>query len=250
MVVPNTGAPNFTPSTADEILVTFGPGLVFDTISPASGWSAAVDAPLGAAMLLWEYATVVAGRIIGINPFDQPDVESAKEASRELLTGGGETPSPDFTDDGIDVFSPEGSTVTEAVDWLLDQLDDRHGYVAVQVYLDRHEHAAFAGAREDLAGRVSRPVTFGWGPRFLHSTGQYHKGGTNNGVFLQITGDSIKDLSIPGRDFTFGSFIASQAAGDAAVLREHGRPVLQLHLSDVEADLPRIRTALAAGGSA
>ncbi len=82
--------------------------------------------------------------------------------------------------------------------------------------------------------RLGRPVTFGWGPRFLHSTGQYHKGGTPNGVFLQITGTPAEDLAVPGRDFTFGSFIDSQAAGDAAVLRDHGRPVLRLHLSDID----------------
>ncbi|MCW2800477.1 MAG: glucose-6-phosphate isomerase [Aeromicrobium sp.] len=245
VVVPSTNAANFNPSTRDEVLVTFGPGFVFDTTPPTSGWGAAIDAPLGAAMLLWEYAVVVAGRIIGINPFDQPDVESAKKAARELLGGGGDTPTANFTDGGIDVFSPEGSSLKEALDWLLSALDRDHGYVAVQAYLDRETYADFAGVREVIAERVARPVTFGWGPRFLHSTGQFHKGGTPTGVFLQITGEPVEDLPIAGRDFTFGSFIASQAAGDAAVLRDHGRPVLRLHLNDVAAGLATVREVLA-----
>ncbi len=114
--------------------------------------------------------------------------------------------------------------IADAVSWLFGQLDLEHGYVALQVYLDRFDHADFAGAREIVAQRTGRPTTFGWGPRFLHSTGQYHKGGPATGVFLQITGDPVEDLDVPGRDFTFGSFIESQAAGDAAVLRERGRP--------------------------
>jgi glucose-6-phosphate isomerase len=241
VVVPFENAVNFNPSTADSVLVSIG------TTTPAeaqSGYAAAIDAPLGAQMLLWEVAVVVAGRLIGINPFDQPDVESAKKAARELLTGSGDAPSPDATDGDIDIFGA-GSDVTDAVTTLLDQLDLDHGYVAVQVYLDRIAYADFAAVREVLAERLGRPVTFGWGPRFLHSTGQYHKGGTPNGVFLQVTGDPAEDLAVPGRDFTFGSFIDSQAAGDAAVLRDHGRPVLRLHLRDVETGLQRLREALA-----
>ena len=92
VVVPSLDAPNFDPSTPDEVLVTIGAGRAHGAHSPPPGWGAAVDAPLGAQMLLWEYATVVAGRIIGINPFDQPDVESAKQAARDMLEGGGEHP--------------------------------------------------------------------------------------------------------------------------------------------------------------
>ena len=88
-------------------------------------------------------------------------------------------------------------------------------------------------------------MTFGWGPRFLHSTGQYHKGGPATGVYLQLTSEPVEDLAVPGRDFTFGEFIASQAAGDAQVLRDHGRPVLTLHLDDAEAAAARVRELLA-----
>ena len=108
VVVPSLDAPNFDPSTPDEVLVTHRRRTSTWTLSPASGWGAAVDAPLGAQMLLWEYATAVAGRIIGINPFDQPDVESAKQAARDMLEGAASTPSPAFTDGPVEVYATEG----------------------------------------------------------------------------------------------------------------------------------------------
>lgn len=242
VVVPSENATNFSPSTSDSVLVAIGADA---PPAATSGFAAAVEGPLGAQLLLWESAIAVAGRLLGINPFDQPDVESAKQAARDLLDGGGQRPEPTFTDGGVDVFADGGSTLAEAVELLLAQLDPRHGYVAVQAYLDRLAYAELVGVRELLAERTGRPVTFGWGPRFLHSTGQYHKGGAPNGVFLQITGQPAHDLDVPGRDFTFGGFIASQAAGDAGVLRSHGRPVVTLHLRDVAASLPRIREVLA-----
>jgi glucose-6-phosphate isomerase len=92
-----------------------------------------------------------------------------------------------------------------------------------------------------LAAISGRPVTFGWGPRFLHSTGQFHKGGPAIGVFLQVTAASAQDLTIPERPFTFGELIAAQAAGDAQVLGEHGRPVLRLHLTDRAAGVAQLQ---------
>ncbi|MDO9377350.1 MAG: glucose-6-phosphate isomerase [Nocardioidaceae bacterium] len=238
VVVESTSASNFSPSTDDEVLVTFGPGSVFDRTPPASGFSATVDATLGGAMLLWEHATVAAGRLIGINPYDQPDVESAKQAARDMLGGDASSPTPAFTDAGVTVYDTgewlpeEVSTTAEAIGALLDHLDPEHGYVAVQVYTDRARDASFAGVREALAAKTGRPVTFGWGPRFLHSTGQYHKGGPATGVYLQVTADPSQDLAVPGREFTFGTFIAAQAVGDGTVLADKGRPVLRLHLAD------------------
>jgi glucose-6-phosphate isomerase len=242
VVVDGPGAPNFSPSTPDEVLATFGPATVLgDGVRPASGWAAHVDAPLGAQMLLWEYATAVAGRIIGINPFDQPDVESAKAAAREMLDGGGNQPEPLFTDGPFTVYAagdwlPSGTdTAAGAVAALLDRLDGDHGYLAVQAYLDRRRDARLAGVRDRLATRTGRPVTFGWGPRFLHSTGQYHKGGPGTGVYLQVTGQPAADLAVPDRPFTFQEFITAQAVGDGRVLEQKGRPVLRLHLASPEA---------------
>jgi glucose-6-phosphate isomerase len=111
-------------------------------------------------------------------------------------------------------------------------------------YLDRHADAELAGVRDALAKRGERPVTFGWGPRFLHSTGQYHKGGPATGVYLQVTGEAGQDLEVPGRPFTFGQLITAQAAGDAQVLEGHGRPVLRLNLTDRKAGLHQLIAAL------
>jgi glucose-6-phosphate isomerase len=249
VVVEGTDAPGFDPSTPDSLLATFGPGFPFDQVRPASAFGAAVDAPLGAQMLLWEYATAVAGRVLGINPFDQPDVEAAKSAAREMLDGAGAAPEALFVDGPVTVFAsdgwlPEGTdTVADAVAALLGTLDARSGYLAVQAYLDRHRDATLAEVRPDLERRTGRPVTFGWGPRFLHSTGQYHKGGPANGAYLQITGEPEQDLEVPGRPFTFHQFLIAQAVGDGTVLAGKGRPVLRLHL-DGPGSVDGLRKAL------
>jgi glucose-6-phosphate isomerase len=247
VVVPGIDAPNFSPSTSDEVLVTIGD--LADHVVPSSRFGASVRAPLGAAMLLWEYAVAVAGRMIGINPFDQPDVESAKQAARDMLEGGGSAPEPAYTDGAVQVFGTDGlldgcSTVAEAVEALLGRIDGDHGYLAVMAYLDRARHRHLAHLRDHLALRTGRPVTFGWGPRFLHSTGQYHKGGAPTGVFLQVTAEPNQDLDIPGRPFTFGEFIQAQAIGDGTVLAAHNRPVLRLHLTDQKAGLDVLRDVL------
>jgi glucose-6-phosphate isomerase len=218
----------------------------------------AVSGSLGAQMLLWEVATAAAGRLLGINPFDQPDVESAKAAARELLDKGlGSAAAPAATDRAIEIRTMGGdgdwlggaTTVAGALDALFAQLDPNQGYVAVMAYLDRLSDAPLAACRRAIAMRTERPTTFGWGPRFLHSTGQFHKGGPPVGVYLQITTAPQEDLAIPGREFTFGDFIAAQAGGDAAVLADHGRPVLQLHLTDHDAGLAQLEKVLGVGAS-
>ena len=176
-----------------------------------------VSGTLGAQLLVWEYATAVAGRILGINPFDQPDVESAKIAARGLLDARPEPAPAAFVADGIEVRgTPEvigaSSDLTSAIDVLLEELP-ANGYLSVQAYVDRVAHPELARIRDLLAARAGRPVTFGWGPRFLHSTGQFHKGGPAVGVFLQITETPARDLAIPDRPFTFGELIAAQAVG-------------------------------------
>ena len=207
-----------------------------------------VSGSLGAQMLLWEYATAAAGMLLGINPFDQPDVESAKVAARGMLEEAPEQVEPDFTVDGVAVSATPGlladgtDTLDGAVSELLAKVTDR-SYLAVMAYLDRVAQADLAEVRDVLAARIVRPVTFGWGPRFLHSTGQFHKGGPAVGVFIQVTGDLAEDLQVPDRPFTFGRLKDSQAQGDASVLAEHGRPVLTLRVSD-QAGLEAVRAAL------
>jgi glucose-6-phosphate isomerase len=218
---------------------------------PSGGSEVSVTGSLGAQMLLWEVATATAGRILGINPFDQPDVESAKKAAREMLEGTPDTTPPDLVDGPVEVRALGGDwlgdagSLADAVAALLRQVDDKHGYLAVMAYLDRLRYAGLADVRRTLAVRTKRPVTFGWGPRFLHSTGQFHKGGPAEGAYLQITGEPADDLSVPGRDYTFGTLVAAQAAGDARVLADHGRPVLRLHLRDRAAGVRALQEALA-----
>lgn len=203
---------------------------------------------LGSMFLTWEYAVAVAGRLLGINPFDQPDVEAAKVAARALLDDRPEPPKPAFVVDGVEVRGTPAvvdgaSDLDSVVAKLLEQVGP-DGYLAVQAYLDRVHHPEVAQVRDALAARLKRPVTFGWGPRFLHSTGQYHKGGPAIGVFLQLVGVEPNDLAIPDRPFTFGELIRAQADGDAAVLAQHGRPVLSLTLNDPARTLPGVLDAL------
>ena len=195
-----------------------------------------VSGSLGAQFIVWEYATAIAGRLLGIDPFDQPDVESAKIATRGLLEARPEPAPPAFTVDGVEVrvSDPElaaSGTIAGVLDALWSRLP-ADGYVAVQAYVDRLAIPQLAGLRELVAADSGRPTTFGWGPRFLHSTGQFHKGGPAVGVFLQITERTDVDLEIPGLPFTFGQLIEAQASGDASVLAEHQRPVVTLTLTD------------------
>jgi len=113
----------------------------------------------------------------------------------------------------------------------------------VQAYLDRLRDPSTAELRSRLATRTARPVTFGWGPRFLHSTGQYHKGGPATGVYLQLTSDPVADLAVPDRPFTFHEFLTAQAVGDGKVLADRGRPVLRLHVTGPD-QLDVVRRAL------
>lgn len=201
-----------------------------------------VSGSLGAQFVVWEHATAIVGRMLGINPFDQPDVESAKVAARGLLDARPEPTAPAFSAEGVEVrVSDPALAASGTVAGVLDALWARipaGGYVAIHAYVNRLELPQLSGLRELVAADSGRPTTFGWGPRFLHSTGQYHKGGPANGVFLQILEQTDVDLEIPGRPFTFGQLIQAQAAGDASVLAEgHDRPVVTLTLTDPQIEV-------------
>ena len=208
----------------------------------------AIAGGLPTQMMTWEFATAVAGRLLGINPYDQPDVEAAKVAARGLLDAQPEPTPAAFTDGAIEVRGGDwlgaADTAAGAVSALLGELGP-DSYLSVQAYFDRLAYAPFEGVRDQLAAVSGRPVTFGWGPRFLHSTGQFHKGGPAIGVFLQVTAASATDLAIPDRPFSFGELIAAQAAGDAQVLSDHGRPVLRLHLTDRAAGVRQLQDLVA-----
>jgi glucose-6-phosphate isomerase len=232
VVVEGPDAPGFTPAGDAHLVTVGGP--------PASPAGTAVTGPLGAQFLAWEYATAVAGRILRINPFDQPNVTESKDNTKALLDSAGDgalpTGSPIFIDDAVEVFADRqllaGATdLAGALAALLAAVPPA-GYLAVMAYLDRHADAGAAGLRSALAARLAHPVTFGWGPRFLHSTGQFHKGGPQVGAFLQVTGAVTEDLDVPGRPYTFGRLQAAQALGDVQALLGRDRPVLHLHLRD------------------
>ncbi len=254
VVVANPQAPEVTTRAQDETVARLTAGVELEDVegSAADGSDLWVSGSLGAQLLLWEVATAVAGHILSIDPFDQPDVESAKKAARALLEQPPSPEAPALTDGSVEIRVPgerawlDGAAdLTSAVDALLAQLDEDRGYVAVMAYLDRPALPELEDVRRTLAERVRRPVTFGWGPRFLHSTGQFHKGGPAVGVFIQVTDAPREDLAVPGRDYTFGTLVGAQAAGDAQVLTEHGRPVLRIHLTDLEDGVRRLREALA-----
>jgi glucose-6-phosphate isomerase len=241
-------APDAPGATGDDVLtVTVGGSLPPGSV-PGGGITPhiAVNGPLGAQFLAWEYATAVAGRLLEIDPFDQPNVAESKENTQRILTAGLPAEQPAFSDGPIEVYGADlghASTVEHALGWLLSRVQPG-GYLAVLAFLDRLGDAEAAKSRAALATHTSHPVTFGWGPRYLHSTGQYHKGGPQNGAFLQITGAVTEDLPVPGRPYSFGQLEAAQAAGDRKALTDRGRPLVRLHLTDRAAGVTRLLAAL------
>ena len=184
----------------------------------------------------WEMATAVAGAVLGLNPFDQPDVEASKIKTRALVAHFEETGE---CADSNDTF-PSDDVIRTHLD-LLEPGD----YFAIHAYLEMspQNHGLLQAIREQVRNRKRVATTLGYGPRFLHSTGQLHKGGPNRGVFLQLTADSACDLPIPGQRPSFGQLNRFQAGGDFEVLLERGRRVLRIHLGgDVTGGLERLRS--------
>lgn len=218
---------------------------------------------LGQEFFRWELATAVAGAIMGINPFSQPDVEESKAVTRRLAaeyehTGALPPEVPLYQENGIALFADElnaaalPTTVGSAsslVGYLRAHLDRlRLGdYFAMLAYVDmnRSHEAQLQAMRHAVRDARLVATVLGFGPRFLHSTGQAYKGGPNTGVFLQITCDDAVDLPVPGRRYTFGVVKAAQARGDFQVLAERGRRAMRVHLGpNVQAGLERLRIAL------
>ncbi|HLE26311.1 MAG TPA: bifunctional transaldolase/phosoglucose isomerase [Thermodesulfobacteriota bacterium] len=220
---------------------------------------------LGQEMFRWEIATAVAGAIIGINAFNQPDVEASKVATRKLTseyekTGSLPKETPILEDEGFKLFTDEknadvlskaaGSdkTITSYLKAHLDRIK-AGDYFCISAYIEMNDaHQEHLQAMRHAARDAKKVATcLGYGPRFLHSTGQAYKGGPNTGVFLQITCDDAIELQVPGQKYTFGVVKAAQARGDFQVLAERDRRVLRVHLGrDVQADLARLRQAVEA----
>ena len=214
---------------------------------------AMVDAyDLGREFFRWEFATAVAGAILGINPFNQPDVEASKIATKKLTsefeaTGSLPAEAPGIEEDGIKVFGlVVGSTLADSLRAHLNPIK-ANDYFALLAYIEMNpaHEAALTAMRQRVRDAKRVATCLGFGPRFLHSTGQAYKGGPNSGVFLQITADDAHDLAIPGAKYTFGIVKAAQARGDLEVLRERGRRALRIHLgADVDAGLKKLAAAM------
>jgi transaldolase / glucose-6-phosphate isomerase len=218
---------------------------------------------IGQEFFRWEFATAVAGSIMGINPFNQPDVEASKVATHELTAAFEKTEmfpteTPIFDGSGLKLFTNDRNAAVlqqgldgdrSIVGYLRAHLNQigRGDYFAMLAYLamtDQHEDALQA-MRLAVRDRTRVATCLGFGPRFLHSTGQAYKGGPNTGVFLQITCDDATDIPVPGQKYSFGVVKAAEARGDFAVLAERNRRALRVHLgADVSAGLHALETAL------
>ena len=211
---------------------------------------------LGAEFFRWEYATAVAGAVLNINPFDQPNVQESKDFTAELTQAyekEGTLPvqTPFFIDEDVLVYADEANTqalgtLNSCIAGLLNQI--RAGdYVALCAYVDMNEEniTALQALRHRIRNVYRVATTLGFGPRFLHSTGQLHKGGPNNVVVVQLTSDDVTDVDIPGRAFTFGLLKQAQALGDASALSSRKRRAIRIHFkTDIIAGIHRVKQAV------
>jgi glucose-6-phosphate isomerase len=203
-----------------------------------------VEAPLATQFLMWEYVTALLSIPLGINPFDQPNVTEAKTRAIALLDKWQNTVpalAPAYETENLQVFSLSNSSTLDGQ--IKDFLDNSPHYIAIMAYLARGIDDAITKLRPLVAEKSGSGTSFGWGPRFLHSTGQYHKGGIPNGAFIQVTGESLNDLDIPGKNFSFHTLLMAQALGDGEALQERKFPLIRFHLKNRTAGIEELLTA-------
>lgn len=196
-----------------------------------------VKADLAAQFFLWEWITALLCAGLQVDPFNQPNVTEAKNQCAQLLRQwNGKI--PQFTADKIenDIEIYGAHTLFSQI---ITQIPES-GYLAIMAYLDRRDDGALIELRNILANKSRRPVTFGWGPRFLHSTGQFHKGGQPNGAFLQITGSIVNDIAIPDQGYGFQTLLMAQALGDGKALLSRGYPTVRLHLKNRQSGIAQL----------
>jgi glucose-6-phosphate isomerase len=245
-VVPITGESPATPWSRDRVAVLISLGGASDAarVVPGDTPKASIEMPdasaIGAEFLRWEVATATAGLLLGINPFDEPNVQQAKDATRALLDTYQQQRQLPFPESHAAIGGAR-LTLSAAAEQQLDgrpaaaflQLAGEDTYVGLLAYLPP-EAAPFEEVLEAFRSRIGaatgRPTMFGYGPRYLHSTGQLHKGGANNGVFIVIAADAAEDLPISGEPFSFGVLEMAQAIGDFQSLDRTGRRALMVHL--------------------
>jgi glucose-6-phosphate isomerase len=254
------GDPAGDPATREALAALAAAG------HPVLSWDPALHG-LGAEFARWEVATATAAAILGIDPFDEPNVAEAKQATQSVLEGylvAGRFPAdpPLAARDGLEAHAPapvvtrcrmHARTPAEPAAWApaLLSLARPGDYVALLAFLHRtsERHARLQRLREALREATRLATTLGYGPRYLHSTGQLHKGGPDTGLFIQLTAAPDETVGIPAEPFGFGELQRAQAEGDYAALERRGRRLLRIHLgSDVDAGLDTLIAAVAAGG--
>lgn len=197
-----------------------------------------VRASLGEQFILWEWVTALLCYLLKVDPFNQPNVAESKERTGAILSQIGNKqfiyPTPILEKDDFAIYSNEQTHSLQRF------FESSSSYLSLMAYLPKNQDNSLMELRSFLSNKLGKPVTFGWGPRFLHSTGQFHKGGQPNGSFLQITANPSKDLAIPGEKFTFAELLMAQALGDASALAERNLPVIRIHLKKNNLDLQKL----------
>lgn len=207
---------------SDQMRITFAPG-----------GDLVVSGDLGEHFITWEWTTALLGVALEVDPFNQPNVTEAKNATSNLLVEWNNK-----------LPTLQALSTTQTSESVLRQLvTNCDGYIAILAYLDRKEDIALVELRKLLAEKSGKPVTFGWGPRFQHSTGQFHKAGPPNGSFLIITADAKEDFAIAGKDFTFQTLVMAQALGEFRALEARAYPVARIHLTERSSGISEILKA-------
>ena len=202
-----------------------------------------IEATLGEQFLLWEWVTALLCFLLKVNPFNQPNVAEAKDRTStilsSLLNNGIDTPTPTYEDSDYLIFS------SQKISNLSEFLKLKVSYFAILAYLDRGSDSELLKIRELVAAKSKTATTFGWGPRYLHSTGQIHKGGQQNGAFIVITGESELDVKIPNKAYTFSQLITAQALGDIESISERSLPLIRIHLKNRKKVITKLISVLA-----
>ena len=197
-----------------------------------------IEATLGEQFILWEWVTALLCYLLKVDPFNQPNVTEAKDRTSAILLSlkskGFDTPTPTYEDSDYLIYS------NQKINNIPDFLKCNVTYFAVLAYLARGSDDEIYKIRKLIAAKSKTATTFGWGPRYLHSTGQFHKGGQQNGAFIVITGDSGSDIEIPNKDYTFSQLIMAQALADIESISERNLPVIRIHLKNRKKAITRL----------
>ena len=197
-----------------------------------------IEATLGEQFILWEWVTALLCYLLKVDPFNQPNVTEAKDRTSAILLSlkskGFNTPTPTYEDSNYLIYS------NQKINNIQDFLKCNVTYFAILAYLARGSDDEIFKTRKLIAAKSKTATTFGWGPRYLHSTGQFHKGGQQNGAFIVITGDSGSDIKIPNKDYTFSQLITAQALADIESLSERKLPLIRIHLKNRKKAIARL----------